>query len=34
MCEIVKKIIDVRDIFPYPLIEEKIHGRWKEEVSI
>ncbi|XP_059067582.1 uncharacterized protein LOC131858371 [Cryptomeria japonica] len=30
MCERVKKIIDAKDISLYPLIEEKLHGRWNK----
>ncbi|XP_057816873.1 uncharacterized protein LOC131030158 [Cryptomeria japonica] len=30
MCEQVKKIADAKDISLYPLIEEKLHGRWNK----
>ncbi|XP_059063854.1 uncharacterized protein LOC131856294 [Cryptomeria japonica] len=30
MCERVKKITDAKDISLYPLIEEKLHGRWNK----
>lgn len=30
MCEIIKKITDAKDPSLYPLIEEKLHGRWNK----
>lgn len=30
ICERVKKITDAKDISLYPLIEEKLHGRWNK----